>query len=35
MCRVLEPVAQVLSALAIPVALLVAFQVMGFPFGAW
>ena len=35
MYRVLEPIAQVLSALAIPVAILVTFELIRFPFGAW
>jgi len=35
MYKVLEPLAQVLSALAIPAALLLAFEVIHFPFGIW
>ena len=35
MYKVLEPVAQLLSALAIPLALLTVFEIMRFPFGAW
>lgn len=35
MYKILEPTAQVLSTLAIPLALLLAFAVIRFPFGAW
>jgi hypothetical protein len=35
MYKVLEALAQVLSVLAIPAALLLAFEVIRFPFGVW